>query len=256
MKRIIVSRIVLPGAMATFLLLSLAYWWLDNLPHELFGTALFALLVWHIAVNRFWFKNLIKGRYDARRTLALGLHVLLIANMLVLLVTSIVISRSVLEPLPIPDSIYLRDIHWFAAYWVMILVGIHLGLHWARVMATARSFFRIPQGNTIRTLLLRMASCLIAGFGVWSVSVLGVWTKLTFNYSLDFWDFNASVTPFFAHWTGVVALPATVTHYWMVLSRKRRSTVPPIARRVSPGKDEALEDPLSIGDVAVRRARR
>ena len=110
-----------------------------NLPHELFGTALFALLAWHIAVNRFWFKNLLRGRYDTRRTLTLVLHLLLIGNMLVLLVTSIVISRSVFEFLPIPDSIYLRDIHWFSAYWVMIIVGIHLGLHWARVMAMVRS---------------------------------------------------------------------------------------------------------------------
>lgn len=242
MKGIFVTRLALPVAMAILLLFSLAYWWLENLLHELFGTALFALLAWHIAVNRFWFKKLLRGRYDKRRTLTLVLHLLLIGNMLVLLVTSIVISRSVLAFLPIPDSIYLRDIHWFSAYWVMIIVGIHLGLHWTRVMAMVRSSLRVSQENTIRTLMLRITTLLVAGFGVWSFSVLGVWTKLTFNYSLDFWDFTASVTPFFGHWAGVVGLPAIITHFVMVWWRNRRFTAPPTRQQERINEGDTLED--------------
>ncbi|YCI07187.1 hypothetical protein M1D34_31560 (plasmid) [Ensifer sp. D2-11] len=41
---VIFNRLAVPGAMAILLLLSLAYWWLDNLPHEAFGTAVFAVL--------------------------------------------------------------------------------------------------------------------------------------------------------------------------------------------------------------------
>ncbi len=41
-------RLLVPIGMATLLVLSLAYWWLDNLPHEVFGTAVFAVLAWHI----------------------------------------------------------------------------------------------------------------------------------------------------------------------------------------------------------------
>jgi hypothetical protein len=47
--------------MAVLLLLALAYWWLENLPHEIFGTVLFALLGWHFAVNRTWFRILLRG---------------------------------------------------------------------------------------------------------------------------------------------------------------------------------------------------
>lgn len=233
---------MLPGALAILLLLSLAYWWLENLPHEIFGTALFVLLAWHIVVNRFWFKNLTKGRYDLRRAVALVLHLLLIGNMLVLLVTSIVISKSLFVRLPIPDNIYLRDVHWFSAYWLMIIVGVHIGLHWTRVMATTRTSLGLSNDNPKRTLALRVAVVLAAGFGVWSISVLGVWTKLTFNFSLDFWDFTASVTPFFGHWAGVVALPAAITHYGMFWWRKRGSAGRASRQRIDNIKGEALED--------------
>ena len=107
---VLAQRLGIPIAMAAMLLLSLAYWWLGNIAHELFGTALFALLGWHLAVNRRWFGNLAHGRYDGRRVVKLILHLLLVINMAVLLVTSVVISKSVFAPLPIPDSIYLRDI--------------------------------------------------------------------------------------------------------------------------------------------------
>jgi hypothetical protein len=223
MKANVVKRLALPAAMATVLLLALAYWWLENMPHEIFGTALFALLGWHIVVNRTWFRNLFRGRYDARRVVTLMLHLLLMANMMVLLVTSVVISKSVFTVLPIPDSIYLRDVHWFAAYWVMIIVGVHLGLHWSRVMAMVRTTFRLSPGKPARTFVLRIAAGLLASFGVWSFTVLGVWAKLTFTYSLDFWDFNASVTPFFGHWAGVVSLPAIITHYGMMALGSRRT---------------------------------
>lgn len=229
MKIMILKRLVLPAAMAALLLFALAYWWLENLPHEIFGTVLFALLGWHLAVNRTWFKNLVRGRYDTRRTITLVLHLLLIANMLVLLITSVVISKSVFEFLSIPDSIYLRDVHWFAAYWVMAIVGVHLGLHWSRVMAMVRTTLRLSPANSGRTLVLRIAAAVLAGFGVWSFTVLGVWAKLTFTYSLDFWDFTAAVTPFFGHWAGVVSLPAIISHYGMKVLGNRRTA--PNARR-------------------------
>ena len=219
----VIARLLLPSAMAIFLLLSLAYWWLENVPHEIFGTALFALLAWHIGVNRRWFKNLFEGRYDRRRAVVAALHVLLIVNMLILLLTSIVISKSLFSALPIPDSIYLREVHWFSAYWVMMIVGIHLGLHWTRVMTLTRSTLGLRPDSAGRTLALRIAAVLLTGFGVWSFSVLGIWSKLTFTYSLDVWNFKTSVAPFFGPWVGVVTLPATVTHYLMVGWRQHRT---------------------------------
>src|SRR5215207_3763120 len=236
MKVMILKRLVLPAAMAILLLLALAYWWLENLPHEIFGTVLFALLGWHFAVNRTWIRNLFRGRYDTRRTITLVLYLLLIANMLVLLITSVVISKSAFEFLPIPDSIYLRDVHWFAAYWVMVIVGVHLGLHWTRVMAMVRTTLRLSPRNSARTLVLRIAAALLASFGVWSFTVLGVWAKLTFTSSLDFWDFTAAVTPFFGYWTGVVSLPAIMAYYGMMMLGSRRAA--PKARRQEPQSEE------------------
>lgn len=225
-RRFLLQRVMLPSLMLALLLVSLAYWWLDNFPHEVFGTALFALLLWHIYLNRTWFKNLGRGAYDARRTTRLILHAGLIVNMVVALVTSVVISKSVFTWLPIRDSIYFREIHWFSAYWVMIVTGIHVGLHWERLRASLMNLLGFGQANkVVRGILLTMGAALLVQ-GLASFQILGVWTKLTFNYSLDFWDFTASVAPFFGHWLAVFTVPAIITHALMTIWRwtgRRRS---------------------------------
>lgn len=208
------NRLAVIAIMMTLLLLALAYWWLGNLPHEIFGTALFIVLARHIDFNRAWFAKLFERRYDLRRSIIVALHVTLAVSTLVVLVTGIVISKSVFSLLPIPDSVPTRDIHWFAAYWMLVIVGVHIGIHWARVMALVRSKLRLSRPNAVRTLMLRLISIAACAFGLWSLPVLNVWTKLTFNFSLDVWNFNASVAPFFAHWLGVVMLPAAMTHYF------------------------------------------
>ncbi|WP_157705939.1 DUF4405 domain-containing protein [Shewanella bicestrii] len=213
MKLSRLMTLLLPCVMLTFLLLSLAYWWLENVPHEIFGSLFFMLLTWHIARHKSWLNGLLKGRYDKRRIVMVLLHAALLVNMIILLVTSIVISKTVFGFLPI-DSIYLREIHWFSAYWVMVITGIHVGIHWARVMGLSRALMKLND-NAYRKLALRIAVVAIVGIGVWSFSVLGIWTKLTFTYSLDVWNFKTSVTPFFGHWLTVIALPAVVTHYAM-----------------------------------------
>ena len=217
--------LLLPCVMLIFLLLSLAYWWLENVPHEILGSLFFMLLTWHIFRHRTWFSRLSKGRYDKRRMVTLFLHAVLLVNMIVLILTSIVISKTVFGFLPI-DSIYLREVHWFSAYWVMVVVGIHLGLHWIKVMGLSRNLLGLTE-NTNRKFALRIVVFTIVALGLWSYTVLGIWTKLTFTYSLDVWNFKTSVTPFFGHWLTVIALPTVATHYamkyWRHLSRSAKN---------------------------------
>lgn len=214
MLRLATNRLFLPTGMATLLVLSLAYWWLDNSPHEIFGTLLFGLLALHLSINRGWFLKLRIGRYDARRWAVVAIHTWLALNIAVLFVTSVLISRSVLSFIQLTDNISVIELHWFSAYWVVMIVAVHLGTHWARVMAAAGTLFRLSPSR-LRAGLFRFLALILLVFGAWSFVVLGVSTKLMFGYSLDFWDFTTSVTPFFAHWTAVVAGAAVLSYYAM-----------------------------------------
>jgi hypothetical protein len=216
-----VRRLAVPGIAAAMLLLTLAYWWQSNLVHELAGIAMFGLVVRHIYVNRAWMLRIFQGRYDSRRWLVTGLHLGLLTNMLLLVGTSLVISQTVFAFLPIPTNVTVRDLHWLGAYWLVMTVGVHLGLHWSRVMALSRSTFQIKTESALRRWTLRLAAFAFVLLGLWSWGVLGVGTKLSWGRSLDFWDFSRSVAPFFVHWASVLTMPAVLTHYsfWLVRTR-------------------------------------
>ena len=210
--RLATNRLFLPASMAALLMLSLAYWWLDNGPHEIFGTAMFGLLAWHLYTNRRWFLKLRIGRYDARRWAVAVVHFWLVINMAMLFVTSVLISRSVLSFIQFTDNISVIELHWFSAYWVAMIIAVHVGSHWRRVMAATGTIFNLTHSR-IRTGMFRLVAVIFVALGAWSFVVLGVATKLMFGYSIEFWDFTASVAPFFAHWTAVVAGVAVLSHY-------------------------------------------
>ena len=62
-----------------------------------------------------------------------------------------------------------------------------------------------------------------------------------FIVGLDFWDFTAAVTPFSAHWAGVVSLPAIMTHYGMMVLGSRR-TAPKLLQQEQQSEEGASRD--------------
>ncbi|MDT9632894.1 DUF4405 domain-containing protein [Pseudomonas sp. JV449] len=243
LKMALIKCLLLPLVMATLLLCSLAYWWLDNLAHEIFGAVLFSLIGWHVVRNRSGLTGMFRTSYDLSGAVSLVLHLLIIVAVVALLVTSVLISKSVFTLFTFRDNFYIRNVHWFVAYWVVILVGTHVGVHWARVMAMLGSVLKLNYQSMPRTMALRIAAVLMAEYGIWSFSVLGAWTKLTFNHSLDFWDFTVTVAPFFVHWVAVLCLAAITAHYVMVVARTvvRRNTL--TANAVSPANKNSSVDP-------------
>ena len=120
----------------------------------------------------------------------------------------------------------MRQIHTLAAYWVLVIVAIHLGLRWPMLMGVARNLFGIRKPNALRTLALRMIASGVALCGVWSSAVLGLQGKLLMQMTLDWWNFEESVAGFFAHCVAVAGLFAFLTHYVMkwIQYRRRRPT--------------------------------
>ncbi|MCA0946783.1 hypothetical protein LCM08_17835 [Salipiger pacificus] len=194
-----VPRLLLDGAMLLCLVLAFAYWWLGNGMHEALGTVFLLIVLRHVANNLFWWKGMRGGRMTTQRALNLVLGVLLSVTLVILLVSSLAVSRTLAGWLPIPRIFLMQEVHWFAAYWAIALAALHLGVNWNRIAALLRTATRRPWPRWAGLLAWAIG---IAGAmqGVASGTLLGFWPRLGFRYSLSMWDFNASVLPFFLHW--------------------------------------------------------
>ncbi len=210
-------RLLLDFLAVALVIACLAYWWLDNLSHELFGTALLALVIVHNVFNRRWYGGVAKRRMDAARIVNLVTIVGLAIGMTVMLVTSFLVSRDLFPFTALSGAFAVREIHMFAGYWVLLIIAVHLGTRWSVVMNTVSSFLGLTSRNAARIIGLRAAVIGTALWGVKSSFEMAFGAKLMLTYSLDMWDFNESTLGFFINYASIVGLYAAATHYGLMM---------------------------------------
>jgi hypothetical protein len=218
-------RLLLDFLAVALIIACLAYWWLDNLSHELFGTALFALVIVHNVFNRRWYGGVTKRRMDATRIVNLVTIFCLATGMTVMLVTSLLVSRDLFPFTALSGAFAVREIHMFAGYWVLLIIAIHLGTRWEVVMNAFRTAFAKQTPNAVRTWSARILALVVAAWGVKSFSEMALGSKLMLTYSLDMWDFNESTLGFFINYLSIVGLFAAVTHYGLFSVRWIRGSL-------------------------------
>lgn len=219
MSRLLLIRLVLDFTAAGLLLVALAYWWLDNTSHELIGTGMFVLLLSHNLFNRRWWAGLPKTVRGRPSLVTIASNIAIALAMAALLVTSLLMSRSVFAFLPVNGGPTAREIHILAAYWALILAAVHLGLHWSMIMAVTARLLRVRSPNAIRTAALRGVAGAIAACGIHSMVVMGIADRLVARPSIDFWDFQESTSGFFLHHIAILGACACAAHYAAVWLR-------------------------------------
>ena len=222
MNPVFLLRLVLDCLAAGLLLFAFAYFWQGNVAHELAGAGMFLLLVVHNLFHRRWFAALSKRWRERRGQFNIVMTFVLLSGMLALLSTSLLISETLFAELRLADDFSARQIHASIAYWLMVIVAIHLGLRWPMLMAIAQKQLGIVKTNAAVTTVLRLMAFGIAIQGIYSVIALNLHSRLLFQMSLDWWNFEESVAGFFGHCLAIVGLFVFVTHYAVQWRTKRQ----------------------------------
>lgn len=221
MKPVLLLRLTLDFVAACLLLAAFAYNLAGNLAHEIIGTLMFALLIGHNLCNRRWYGTLIKGRLEPRSLITKGVNLSLLISMLALLTTSVIISQAVFSFLPLASSVSARQIHTLVGYVALLVASVHLGLHWTMIMGVTRRLTGITSESRIRTYVLRIVALAIGAFGIDSLIVLNIGSKLLMEMSLFFWDFERDAAEFFLRHAAIIGLGTILGHYALQLGRRR-----------------------------------
>ncbi len=156
-------------------------------PHEWLGMAAFALFAVHTALNRRWWRALLRGRYTALRAAstvtALGLAACLVGQM----ASCLVLSEHVFGWMPaLPGASWARVTHLLCSYWGFVLAFAHAGLCLHRLTGHAK---RAPVARTVGI------ACSIAVLctGAWSFIQLDMATYLLLHSQFLFVDPSVSL---------------------------------------------------------------
>lgn len=205
--------------MTLALLLLMAYELIGQAAHEWVGTAMVLLLILHHIFNRRWIGSIHKGRYTPYRVLQTVLVALILAVMAVQAVSGVILSRHLYTFLPIQGHTRIaRTLHMLGGYWCFVLMSLHLGLHWNRMMGVVRSLAGPP--TKCRTIVLRLLAAAVSAWGVYAFLHRQIGAYLLMRIQFAFFDFEESLIYFFADYLAIMGMFVCAGHYLATAAKR------------------------------------
>lgn len=169
----VMKRLVVTTCLPLLFIAVMSFHYIPKILHEILGVVWLLFVLLHLYQNRSWLKNLRQGGWNFLRIFGTVIDGLLIAGVLVIILSGLGISNYLLKelmPLAIQRSIVLHQYHVSLPYVLLILSGLHWGLHWHG--------WQKQWQTRIKWSLSPLAGWLLAGAMAVFVLVVGVWGSL------------------------------------------------------------------------------
>lgn len=171
-------KILFDGMMALILVLLYNTHALGIEFHEVGGLFIFFLFIVHCLLNKKWIASISRKFYfhplPLRTKIGYVVDALLLISFILIMISGICFSRALFPSLASHERPW-RTLHLFFSGISIVLVGIHLGLHWRFVLAVFKKMVWIPPhiAKPLNIVLL----VLVLEFGMYSI-VASNFTKL------------------------------------------------------------------------------
>lgn len=219
MKRQAHYKLAADCLMVAGLLLAMTNRLTGNQAHELLGTCLLLLFIGHNVMNWRWYTTIPQRWRSNRGKFDVFLTTLFLLALGILVGSSLMISRSLYAFLGMDGSLALRQVHTTAAYWFFILMSMHIGMHWSRVMAVFAGARMLPSWPSARLLVRRVLPIGIFLYGVRASFEREVCSKLFMRYAFDNWAFDTAIAPLFFQNLAIIGVYVVLIHFILSLAR-------------------------------------
>ena len=153
--------------------------------HEWIGAAVALAFIVHNVINIKWYMRIFSGKYGFVRAVNLLINIGCIILSIVMITSGLMHSRHMLAFMNLQGGMELRQIHTTSAYWLLLLISLHLGMHWESVLS--RIGFNKIESKLCKN-LFRVVGMFIVLCGVYFFFQRDMFSKLLLGYSFDFWD--------------------------------------------------------------------
>lgn len=141
--------------------------------HEILGIVILFLFLIHKIFNWAWIKNITLNLFSKKIPIKTKIMYVLDLLLLVLIIlntlSGIFISQILFTYFNSENISLWSNLHHFFAYSFLVVIAIHLGLHWQYVMNVFKKILKIQKTNIIIKTILRIISLGIATLGITSL---------------------------------------------------------------------------------------
>lgn len=150
--------------------------------HEILAIGILAIIVIHNALNSKWIigvtKNFSKSSTNALTKTKYILNLLLMILMVIIGISGVFISTDLLPALAASNQELWLYIHRATSYAGLLVISVHVGLHWEMILGALRKAFSIKSKSSLRRVLCSCISLIIMFAGIYSTIKTGFLGKL------------------------------------------------------------------------------
>lgn len=224
MKPKVITKLIIDVAMTVIFLVLMAYRVIgNNTVHELLGVSLFVLFILHHILNLKSYKTMFREKGSLTHASNIAVNLLLFILMIGIMISSVMVSRTVFRFLDIGGDLFARKLHVFTTNWSFILIAIHLGFHWNMVIGMMRKL-ATKRNNLSRSVILRRCVVLIDIYGIYASFKYDIGAKLLMRYGYSFWNSSDNPFLFFLDYLSIMGFYISIAYYTSKLFLKRRKT--------------------------------
>ncbi|AEP01740.1 hypothetical protein BIZ35_07315 [Heyndrickxia coagulans] len=136
--------------------------------HEIAGLVFGVVFLTHVCLNLNWVKNVTLKMFDKRLPWkargSYALNLLLLISMCFIIISGIIISRVVFPNINLGNEGWFKTTHISVSFLVLILVGVHVGLHWHWVVNVFKRMVHFKAKNKWAGYVAKVAATLILVF--------------------------------------------------------------------------------------------
>ena len=209
-----IVKILVDLAMLVLLPLLMSYSLLGETAHEWLGIGITALFLFHHLLNMQFYRNLVKGCYTPVRMLGIAVNFFLTVCMLSLAVSGMLMSRHAVPLLSTDTGLSIsRILHLLGAYWGMIFMSFHVGMHGSIFLGMVRQMLKVREPSVMRTAILRLFAAAVAGYGIYALLHRDVIGYLFLKNQYVFLDYSEPIIHHLLDYSAIILLFAICGYY-------------------------------------------
>ena len=160
-------NLLLDAILFALFVAEMSFYHLPKILHEILGVAMAAAIILHIAINRRRFASLFK-KITPRKFFNAATDFALTICAAVILIPGVFMSNYLFAELvsfELRRNMTLHQLHVAAPYLLLILIGVHIGLHWRELRRRILNLFGLEEIYQRRQIFFRAAAMILSLFG-------------------------------------------------------------------------------------------
>ncbi|MFV9511439.1 DUF4405 domain-containing protein [Tepidibacillus sp. LV47] len=141
--------------------------------HEVAGLLIAVVFFTHVLLNWKWVKKVTVKLFDHKlpRKTRFGyfLNLMLLITMAFIIISGILISRVVFPNINVGNEQWFKISHMSISYLSLILVAVHIGLHWKWVIDVFKNIVKFKTPKPSLGILAKVATVALLAFGIYQM---------------------------------------------------------------------------------------